>query len=91
MSSLDITVTDAGGAVRNSVTVPSGAAAVKIIAALVDQLKLPLTSPDEHQCLINSTITNLVVKLAMPPHLQMLVFKTVILFALFRKSSRVNK
>jgi len=46
MSSLDITVTDAGGAVTNSVTVPSGAAAVKIIAALVDQLKLPLTSPD---------------------------------------------
>jgi hypothetical protein len=46
MSSIDITVTDAGGSVRNSVTVPSGAASVKIIAALVDQLKLPLTSPD---------------------------------------------
>ena len=38
MSSLDITVTDAGGAVRNSVTVPGTAASVKIIAALVQQL-----------------------------------------------------
>ena len=46
MSSLDITVTDAGGAVRNSVTVPGTAASVKIIAALVQQLNLPLLSPD---------------------------------------------
>lgn len=46
MSSLNITVTDAGGAVRNSVSVPGGAPSVRIIAALVDQLKLPLVSPD---------------------------------------------
>ena len=46
MSSIDITVTDAGGSVRKSVTVPNNAAAIKIIAALVDQLNLPLTSPD---------------------------------------------
>jgi hypothetical protein len=46
MSQIDVTVTDAGGAMRKSVTVPDDAQAVKIIAALVDQLKLPLTSPD---------------------------------------------
>jgi hypothetical protein len=46
MSSLNITVTDAGGAVRNSVSVPGGAPSVRIIAALVDQLHLPLVSPD---------------------------------------------
>lgn len=46
MSQIDVTVTDAGGAMSKSVTVPDDAQVVKIIAALVDQLKLPITSPD---------------------------------------------
>lgn len=46
MSQIDVTVTDAGGAMQKSVTVPDDAQSVKIIAALVDQLKLPITSPD---------------------------------------------
>ena len=46
MSSVDIFVTDVGGAQRNEVTVPGDAPAVKIMAALVDSLNLPLTGPD---------------------------------------------
>jgi WXG100 protein secretion system (Wss), protein YukD len=46
MSTLDIFVSDVGGAQRNEVTVPGDAPTVKIIAALVDSLNLPLTGPD---------------------------------------------
>jgi WXG100 protein secretion system (Wss), protein YukD len=46
MSTLDIFVSDVGGAQRNEVSVPGDAPAVKIIAALVDNLNLPLTGPD---------------------------------------------
>jgi WXG100 protein secretion system (Wss), protein YukD len=46
MSTVDIFVTDVGGAQRNEVTVPGNAPAVKILAALVDSLNLPLTGPD---------------------------------------------
>jgi WXG100 protein secretion system (Wss), protein YukD len=46
VSTLNITVTDAGGAQRNEVSVPGEAAAVKIIAALVNSLNLPLSGPD---------------------------------------------
>ncbi len=46
MSTLDIYVSDVGGAQRNEVSVPGDAPAVKIIAELVDKLNLPLTGPD---------------------------------------------
>jgi hypothetical protein len=46
MSSIAIFVTDVGGAQQNEVTVPGDAPAVKIMAALVDSLNLPLTGPD---------------------------------------------
>jgi hypothetical protein len=46
MSTIDIFVTDVGGAQSNEVSVPGDAPAVKILAALVDSLNLPLTGPD---------------------------------------------
>ena len=46
MADLDITVKDVGGSQRQEVTVPDDAASVKIIAAIVDELNLPLNSPD---------------------------------------------
>jgi hypothetical protein len=46
MSELDITVKDVSGSQRNEVSVPGNAPAEKIIAALVNQLNLPVNSPD---------------------------------------------
>ena len=46
MSELDITVKYVSGAQRQEVTVPGNAAALKIIAALVNQMNLPVNSPD---------------------------------------------
>jgi len=46
MSELDITGKDVSGSQRNEVSVPGNAPAEKIIAALVNQLNLPVNSPD---------------------------------------------
>ena len=46
MSKINITVTDAAEAQRHSVSVPDDAPAVRIIAALIRELKMPLVSPD---------------------------------------------
>jgi hypothetical protein len=46
MSELDITVMDVSGSQRQEVTVPGNASALKIIAALVNQMNLPVNSPD---------------------------------------------
>jgi hypothetical protein len=46
MSDLDITISDVSGANRKEVTVPDDAASLRIIAALVDQMNLPVNSPD---------------------------------------------
>jgi uncharacterized ubiquitin-like protein YukD len=46
MSKINITVTDAAEAQRHSVSVPNDAPAVRIIAALIRELKMPLVSPD---------------------------------------------
>ncbi len=46
MPDINIVVTDATGARRNDVTVPDDVSAARIIARLVDVLKLPLVAPD---------------------------------------------
>jgi WXG100 protein secretion system (Wss), protein YukD len=46
MSTLDIFVSDVGGAQKNEFSVPGDAPVVKIIARVVDHLNLPLTGPD---------------------------------------------
>jgi uncharacterized ubiquitin-like protein YukD len=46
MSKINITVTDAAQSQRHSVSVPDDAPVVRIIAALIKELKMPLTSPD---------------------------------------------
>jgi hypothetical protein len=46
MSKLSITVTDAVESQRHSVTVPGDAPVVRIVASLIKELKMPLTSPD---------------------------------------------
>jgi hypothetical protein len=46
MSKINITVTDAAQSQRHSVSVPDDAPVVRIIAVLIKELKMPLTSPD---------------------------------------------
>ena len=46
MPDLDLTIKDVSGSQRHDVTVPNDAPALKIIAALVNQLNLPVNSPD---------------------------------------------
>jgi uncharacterized ubiquitin-like protein YukD len=46
MSKINITVTDAAESQRHSVSVPDDAPVVRIIAALIKELKMPLVSPD---------------------------------------------
>ncbi|CAB4573036.1 unannotated protein [freshwater metagenome] len=46
MAEIDITVKDVGGSQRQDVTVPDDEPSVRIIAAIVDELNLPLNSPD---------------------------------------------
>jgi len=46
VADVDIIITDATGARRQEATVPDNVPTVRIIAKLVELLKLPLTAPD---------------------------------------------
>lgn len=46
MANLSVIVTDATGAKRNEVEIPADAPIIRVIAALVSQLGLPLAGPD---------------------------------------------
>ncbi|MDQ1306522.1 MAG: hypothetical protein QG671_2354 [Actinomycetota bacterium] len=46
MGEISVVVTDATGARRNDVSVPDDAPSARIIAKLVEVLKLPLVAPD---------------------------------------------
>jgi len=46
MANLNVFVTDATGSKKNQVEMPDDAAVIRIIAALVGELKLPLSGPD---------------------------------------------
>jgi hypothetical protein len=46
MDSLSIFITDATGSRRQEVEIPSNEQAIRVIAAVVQALKLPLTGPD---------------------------------------------
>lgn len=46
MASIDVIVTDAAETYRQEVTLPDDAPVNRVIAALVDRMKLPLQAPD---------------------------------------------
>ena len=46
MSTLDIVITDATGSKNQRATVPADAPSIRLIAKLVDVMKLPVTGPD---------------------------------------------
>lgn len=46
MANLNVNVTDATGSKRNEVEIPDDAEIIRVIAALVSSLKLPLAGPD---------------------------------------------
>lgn len=46
MGTLNIVITDATGSKRQDVTVPDDAPAIRIVAKLVEVLKMPLAAPD---------------------------------------------
>lgn len=46
MNSLSITITDASGSKSQEATVPSDAPVIRLIAKLIELMRLPMTGPD---------------------------------------------
>jgi hypothetical protein len=46
MSNIDLTITDATGSRQQAATVPSDAPTIRVIAKLIELMRLPVTGPD---------------------------------------------